>query len=228
MVRYVCQRDHWHFRRPGKITDAKARAAIKNFGWARGAIQKMDCDLAFPGERGLNGAFEDEIRWFDAWLKGAKNGIREEPAVTYYHMASARKGALSPKNELRRVANWPPASRATNYSFDWRRWLLSLRLPAAKETAAVYKHDPGNPVPTLGGANYNNNRQYPIMVGPVDQRPLKGRSDYLDLHCVLKRMSPSKVRCCSSSGLRPMRPIRISWRYQARRRLSRWLRSDHT
>src|ERR1051326_7501413 len=38
---------------------------------------EMDGDLAFPGERGLNGAFEDEIRWFDAWLKGAKNGIRE-------------------------------------------------------------------------------------------------------------------------------------------------------
>ena len=139
---------------------------------------EMDGDLAFPGERGLNGAFEDEIRWFDAWLKGAKNGIREEPAVTYYHMASARKGSLSPKNELRRVANWPPASRATNYYLTGDDG-LSLRRPASKETAAVYKHDPGNPVPTLGGANYNNNRQYPITVGPVDQRPLKGRSDYL-------------------------------------------------
>ena len=139
---------------------------------------EMDGDLAFPGERGLNGAFEDEIRWFDAWLKGAKNGIREEPAVTYYHMAAARKGALSPKNELRRAANWPPASRATNYYLTGDDG-LSLRLPSAKETATAYKHDPANPVPTLGGANYNNNRQYPITVGPVDQRPLKGRSDYL-------------------------------------------------
>ncbi|MGA9774193.1 MAG: CocE/NonD family hydrolase [Blastocatellia bacterium] len=79
---------------------------------------------------------------------------------------------------MRKASSWPPASRATDYYLTGADG-LSLRLPAAKENATAYKHDPANPVPTLGGANYNNNRQYPITVGPVDQRPLKGRGDYL-------------------------------------------------
>lgn len=138
----------------------------------------MDGDLAFPGERGLEGAFGDEMRWFDAWLKGAKNGIREEPAVTYYHMAAARQGALSPLNELRTASNWPPVSRATSYYLTAGGG-LSASAPTQANSSTAYQHDPKNPVPTIGGANYNNNRQYPITVGPVDQRSIKDRADYL-------------------------------------------------
>jgi predicted acyl esterase len=143
--------------------------------WGHSAL---DGELAFPGERGLNGAFEDELRWFDAWLKGVDNGIKREPPVTYYHLASARKGALSPKNELRTASDWPPPSRATSYYLTAEGG-LSLTPPAVAASSTTYKHDPANPVPTLGGANYNNSRQYPITVGPVDQRPLQGRTDYL-------------------------------------------------
>jgi predicted acyl esterase len=149
--------------------------------WGHSAL---DGDLAFPGERGLEGGFADEMRWFDAWLKGAKNGIREEPPVTYYHMASARKGALSPKNELRTASSWPPASRPTNYYLTADGG-LSLTPPGAAGSSTSYKHDPNNPVPTVGGANYNNNRQYPITVGPVDQRPVKDRADYLRFQTAL-------------------------------------------
>lgn len=143
--------------------------------WGHSALNG---DLAFPGERGLDDGFADEMRWFDAWLKGASNGIREEPAVTYYHMAAARKGALSAKNELRTAGNWPPPSRATNYYLAAEGG-LSLKPAAAANSPTTYQHDPKNPVPTVGGANYNNNRQYPITVGPVDQRSISGRNDYL-------------------------------------------------
>ena len=143
----------------------------------------MDGDLAFPGERGLEGAFGDEMRWFAAWLKDEKakdekDDIRRQPAVTYYHMAAARKGALSPLNGLRTADNWPPASRATSY-FLSAGGGLSLQAPSSAKSASEYRHDPMNPVPTVGGANYNNNRQYPITVGPVDQRVIKDRADYL-------------------------------------------------
>jgi predicted acyl esterase len=143
--------------------------------WGHSALNG---DLAFPGERGLDDGFADEMRWFDAWLKGLNNGIKEEPAVTYYHMASARKGALSARNELRTASNWPPASRATNYYLAAEGG-LSLKPPVMGNSTTTYKHDSANPVPTFGGANYNNNRQYPITVGPVDQRSINGRNDYL-------------------------------------------------
>ncbi len=48
--------------------------------------------------------------------------------------------------------------------------------------AVSYVHDPDNPVPTFGGANYNNNRDFPITVGPVDQRQIGDRPDYLRFH----------------------------------------------
>jgi uncharacterized protein len=157
--------------RPG----ARGKQKLWMGPWGHSALNG---DLAFPGERGLDDGFADEMRWFDAWLKGLNNGIKEEPAVTYYHMAAARQGSLSAKNELRTAANWPPPSRATNFYLAAGGG-LSLRPPVKAGGETIYKHDPANPVPTVGGANYNNNRQYPITVGPVDQRSISGRGDYL-------------------------------------------------
>jgi putative CocE/NonD family hydrolase len=37
-------------------------------------------------------------------------------------------------------------------------------------------------VPTFGGANYDNNREFPITVGPVDQQQIGDRPDYLRFH----------------------------------------------
>ena len=33
----------------------------------------------------------ERLRWFDHWLKGAENGIMQEPPVRYYMMAADRK-----------------------------------------------------------------------------------------------------------------------------------------
>ncbi len=57
--------------------------------------------------RAANG--DQEIRWFNYWLKGEENGIMDEPPVRYFMMASARKGAFSPLNRWISAANWPPA-----------------------------------------------------------------------------------------------------------------------
>jgi len=139
----------------------------------------IDGDLEYPGEAGLDAGFNDEIRWFDHWLKGVDNGIMREPVMTYYHMASARKGAASAKNKLIRTNTWPPAARDTRYYLH-AGGTLSMQRPAEPSSATSYKFDPTNPVPTLGGANYNNlPDRFPITVGPVDQREIKDRADYL-------------------------------------------------
>lgn len=129
-------------------------------------------DLAYPGEDGLRTDGDDEIRWFDHWLKGVDNGIDREPPVAYYNMASARKGAFSAKNGFRYAANWPIAHRETRFYLTADKG-LTTKAPTAAEAKTSYRFDPSNPVKTFGGANLTFDR------GPMDQRAVGERRDYL-------------------------------------------------
>jgi len=128
--------------------------------------------LEYPGFDRLKLASDQEIRWFDHWLKGADNGIMDEPPVTYYMMAPAEKGALSPKNRLMTSANWPPANREVRYYLTADQ-ALTPKAPTAAEVKTSYRFDPAKPVPTVGGANLTFDR------GPMDQRAIPARQDYL-------------------------------------------------
>jgi predicted acyl esterase len=167
--------------------DVFSEGAVQNFAYlqnhgaagARGN-QKLEMgpyghgplsgDLAYPNS--LADRKPNEIRWFDYWLKGADNGIMDEPPVRLYMMASARKGALSAKNRWMEFGNWPPSFRQRSYYLqaDGR---LSKDLPQSGVKALTYTADPRKPVPTVGGANLTFER------GPMDQRPIGQRQDYL-------------------------------------------------
>lgn len=96
----------------------------------------------------------------------------DEPPVRYFMMASARKGAASPKNRYLVSANWPPASRSRHYYLSKDR-TLSPTLPGVTNSSTTYRFDPKKPVPTVGGANLTFER------GPMDQRAIGKRQDYL-------------------------------------------------
>jgi uncharacterized protein len=117
--------------------------------------------LEYPGFDRLNLAGDQEIRWFDYWLKGLDNGIMDEPPVSYFMMAGAEKGAISPKNGMRTAANWPPAYREVRYYLTPDK-TLSGKAPASDGAKLSYRYDPANPVPTVGGANLTFER------GPMD------------------------------------------------------------
>jgi predicted acyl esterase len=129
-------------------------------------------DLEYPGFDRLNLAGDQEIRWFDYWLKGVDNGIMDEPPVSYYMMAAAKKGALSPKNRVLTSANWPPANREVRYYLTPDK-ALTGRAPSGDGVKVSYRFDPADPVPTVGGANLTFER------GPMDQRAIPARQDYL-------------------------------------------------
>ena len=129
-------------------------------------------DLAYPGFDQLKLSGEQEIRWFDYWLKGVDNGIMAEPPVTYFMMAAAEKGQISAKNRVLTSANWPPANREVRFYLTPDK-SLSQKPPAAESEKLSYRFDPANPVKTLGGANLTFER------GPMDQRAIGERGDYL-------------------------------------------------
>ena len=131
---------------------------------------QLSGDLEYPGSERL--ARGQEIRWFDYWLKGAGNGIMDEPPVQYFMMASARKGALSPKNRMMTSANWPPAYREVRYYLA-PSMSLETKATTSVDGKTSYRFDPANPVTTVGGANLTFER------GPMDQRAIGQRPDYL-------------------------------------------------
>ncbi len=124
------------------------------------------------GDVGLMQRLGDDLRWFDYWLKGEDNGIMDEPPVTYYMMAAARKGALSDKNGYRESEVWPPKAKTTRYYLQSDLG-LSTAAPTGHVEPKVYQFDPKNPVPTFGGSNLIGDK------GPMDQRAVGERQDYL-------------------------------------------------
>jgi predicted acyl esterase len=133
---------------------------------------QLSGNLEYPGFDRLNLAGDQEIRWFDYWLKGVDNGIMDEPPVSYYMMAAAEKGALSPKSRMLTSANWPPANREVRYYLTPDK-ALTGKAPSGDGVKMSYRFDPADPVPTVGGANLTFDR------GPMDQRVIPARQDYL-------------------------------------------------
>jgi putative CocE/NonD family hydrolase len=117
------------------------------------------------------------LRWFDATLKGKKNGVLQEPAVTYF---------LMDQNAWHTGPAWPPGEDVV----EMQRWyldsggqangaagdgFLSTSKPST-DTADRFVFDPENPVPTLGGANFHF---FPELIGVRDQREIETREDVL-------------------------------------------------
>ena len=106
-------------------------------------------------------------RWFDAWLKGERNGVQAEPPVRIFVMGggSGRRnasGRLEHGGRWRAERDWPiPDTRLTEYHLhgDGR---LTPQAPAAGAAPLVYDFDPNRPVPSIGGTITSGK---PVMVG---------------------------------------------------------------
>jgi uncharacterized protein len=164
---------------------------VENFRWlhnngSKGARGNQKLYMVPAGHGGLGGDKSDveynqpgalvppaeEMRWWEYWLKGVDNGIMKEPPVTLFMMASGRKGHPSAASHVFSSPNWPPANHPTAYYLTGDMH-LSTKAPSASDAKLSYKFDPANPVKTYGGSNLLQ------TAGPLDQRPIGQRQDYL-------------------------------------------------
>ncbi len=114
-----------------------------------------------------------QLRWFDHWLKGIENGIEQEKPVRIFVMGA---------NLWREEEDWPlpdtqyrpfylqSGGHANSAAGDG---LLSTTRADA-EPEDVYRYDPRDPVPTVGGAVLLEGGE-----GPRDQRQVEAREDVL-------------------------------------------------
>ena len=164
---------------------------VENFRWlqnygSKGARGNQKLYMVPAGHGGLGGEKSEveynqsgalvppaeEMRWWEYWLKGIDNGIMKEPPVTLFMMASGRKGHPSAASHVFKSPNWPPVNHPTAYYLTGDMH-LSTKAPMVSEEKLSYKFDPANPVKTYGGSNLLQ------TAGPLDQRPIGQRQDYL-------------------------------------------------
>lgn len=108
-------------------------------------------------------------KFFDYYLKGNKDALRDVAKVNYYVMGDDAPGA--PGNEWRTADTWPPyetTETAYNLQTDG-----SLANTPAEPGYREFHFDPKDPVMTVGGQNLL------LPAGPYDQRSVSSRPDVL-------------------------------------------------
>jgi putative CocE/NonD family hydrolase len=123
-------------------------------------------DDAVFGKQAWYDIVEDHLRWYDARLKGLKNGMNEEPPIKLFVMG---------ENKWRFENEWPLARTRWTDFYLRRDGGLGLDRPAGGEPADFFRYDPDDPVPTWGSAY-----QMKELGGPKDRREIEKRGDVLN------------------------------------------------
>ena len=166
---------------------------------------KIETEHTIVGERDVGDARFDYVgliqNWFDHFLKGADNGVTNQPKVRAYMMGA---------NQWRTYDSWPPKGmQYLSYYLDSDGKANSLlgtgRLSTSKPTAARFDaltYDPLRPVPSLGGNICCFSASF--AGGAFDQSPIEMRDDVLvyttePLKSTLELAGPVKVSLYLSS-----------------------------
>ncbi len=107
------------------------------------------------------------LRWFDAWLKGEKNGVADEPPVRLFIMgggsgAKNAAGRMDHGGRWRAEKDWPIPDAANTPYYLHGDGVLAPRMPATGAAPLSFDFDPQHPVPTIGGSVTSGE---PVMTG---------------------------------------------------------------
>jgi putative CocE/NonD family hydrolase len=116
------------------------------------------------------------LRWFDHWLKGIENGVEQEKPVRIFVMGT---------NVWREEEDWPlPDTQFRPYYLHSGGHANTATGDGVLSTAQadaepedVYRYNPRDSVPTMGGAVTSLGML--DDVGPLDQRQIEAREDVL-------------------------------------------------
>jgi uncharacterized protein len=134
------------------------------------------------------------LNWFDRWMKGADNGADRAAIVRLYIMGGG-DGRKSPEGRMQHGGVWrdenefPLARTKFTPYYLQASGSLSAEKPKAESSSTIYRFDPSNPVPTIGGnisshMGLMENGAYDqrcreTVLGCKDLLPLSVRNDVL-------------------------------------------------
>lgn len=146
--------------------------------WLHGPLSGLVGEVDF-GFRAYDASVlldEQQLRWFDHWLKDEDNGVTHTPPVRIFVMGD---------NQWREEPSWPlERAQPTPYYLHSGGGANSLNGDGAltpvkpeEEPLDTYVYDPRNPVPTRGGGLCCWSSALPA--GAYDQRDIEARPDVL-------------------------------------------------
>ena len=127
---------------------------------------------------------ETHLRWFDQWMRGVDNGVREEAAIRLFVMGGGGghrtlDGRIMHGGRWRDEHEWPLARTKFTPFYIHSDGSLDAAAPSEPESSTTYTFDPDDPVPTIGGqlsAFYELTDLPPGIADPsVLPRPLRAR-----------------------------------------------------
>ena len=146
--------------------------------WAHEGLGSLAGEVEFGPQASLEGEGSTglaalQVKWFDRWLKGERNGVEAGPPVHYFTMGGgsgrqSEDGFMSHGGQWRTASAWPPAGASYEPFYLQSGSALAPIPPAGSQDYSGYQYDPRDPVPTLGG---NMIRHENILwPGAYDQR----------------------------------------------------------
>lgn len=136
-----------------------------HFPWTR-KVGPLDFGPAADG--GMDAL---HIRWFDHWLKGAANGIMDEPPVSLFDVG-LKDWRVYPAWPVKQTQFKLQASGNAALDQTSGRLLGSDMETAPSAHIEFLVHDPWRPAPSFGGA-------FGTPVGPWDRSSIDARSDVI-------------------------------------------------
>jgi putative CocE/NonD family hydrolase len=107
-------------------------------------------------------SLREGLAWFDAWLKGDREGLRAQPVQLYLQQAG----------EWLSYDDWPPPGPVAHY-FAGPEGALMPGMPEVGQASTRFLYDPANPTPAWGGARFF------APAGQRDNRLLESRPDVI-------------------------------------------------
>ena len=112
-------------------------------------------DAEFGGEAAVDFK-ETHRRWFDQWMRGVENGVREEAPIRLFVMGGGEgyrtlSGRLMHGGQWRDEHEWPLARTQFTPFHIHADGSLDASAPSETESSTTYTFDPDDPVPTIGG-----------------------------------------------------------------------------
>jgi len=149
---------------------ATTRLILGPWTHTSGITHAGDVDFGAKAKLSVRG---EALRWYDQFLKEKESGIPDEPPVEYFQMAgrSAKKnddGRLQCGGQWKTADRWPPAGYVETKFYLHPGGLLRKEQPGSGDPS-VFRFDPENPVPTLGG-NIDSGKHL-VPRGAQNQRP---------------------------------------------------------
>ncbi len=120
------------------------------------ATHTLDVDFGPQSVWGVARYFDEQLRFFDRWLRDEPTGVEHEPPVRLFVMGGG-SGRRLPSGKLDHGGRWRgeyewPLARAvpTTYHLHGDGALREAR-PDAGASPLEYEFDPAHPVPSIGG-----------------------------------------------------------------------------